>query len=120
MSPTHFLRRIGGTIMQGYQLTFFTQQDRVHKHLPLGQWLIKEAKRLGIRGATLFPATKGENLPSAQFFELTDQLVEITMSISKVESEIMFSRLREENINIFYLKFPIEFGMTNDVKRGII
>ena len=39
--------------MQGYQLTFFTQQDRMHGHVPLAQWLLAEAKQLGIRGATL-------------------------------------------------------------------
>ena len=33
--------------MQGHQLTFFTQQDRSHSGLPLGEWLLQEARRLG-------------------------------------------------------------------------
>ena len=30
--------------MQGFQLTFFTQQDRKRGHLPLGDWLVEEAR----------------------------------------------------------------------------
>jgi len=39
--------------MNGYQITFFTQQDRLIGNLPAGQWLLQEARRLGLRGATL-------------------------------------------------------------------
>ena len=42
--------------MQGYQLTFFTQQDRKHHTLPVAHWLLEEARALGISGATLIPA----------------------------------------------------------------
>lgn len=45
--------------MQGYQLTFFTQQDRKHGHLPLGEWLVQEARKLDIGGATLIAASEG-------------------------------------------------------------
>ena len=104
--------------MQGYQLTFFTQQDRRHGHLPLGQWLIEEARSLGISGATLIPAAEGfghgGKIRSAHFFELADQPLEVTMAVSEAELERLFARLQEEKINIFYLKFPIEFGMTGD------
>ena len=42
--------------MKGLQLTFFTQQDRRHGTLPLGEWLIQEARKLGVPGATLIAA----------------------------------------------------------------
>ena len=45
--------------MQGFQLTFFTQQDRNHKGRPLAKWLLEEARDIGIGGATLIPATEG-------------------------------------------------------------
>ena len=58
--------------MIGYQLTFFTQQDRKHDHMPLGEWLVQEARKLGIGGATLIVATEGfghdRKLHSAHFF----------------------------------------------------
>lgn len=31
--------------MNGYQLTFFTQQNRQHNHVPLGEWLVQAVMR---------------------------------------------------------------------------
>jgi len=102
--------------MQGYQLTFFTQQDRRHGNLPLAEWLIQEARRLGVAGATLIAATEGfghdRKLHSAHFFDLADQPIEVIMAISQEDAGRLFEKLREEKIDIFYIKAPIEFGMT--------
>lgn len=104
--------------MRGYQLTFFTQQDRKHGHQLLGEWLVEEADKLGIGGATMIAAMEGfgrdRKLRSACFFELVNQPVEITMAVSEPECKRLLQRLREEEINIFCIRAPIEFGMTND------
>lgn len=42
--------------MKGYQLTFYTRQDRSIQGQPLTQWLVEQAKNLGIQGATLLAA----------------------------------------------------------------
>jgi len=39
--------------MQGFKLTFFTQQDRSVHGQSLALWLLEQAKEIGIRGATL-------------------------------------------------------------------
>ena len=105
--------------MHGFQLTFFTQQSRKHDGLPLGERLLQEAHKLGIRGATLMTATQGfghdGNLHSAHFFELSDQSIEITMALSQADIELMFTRLREEEINVFFVKTPIEYGMSGEI-----
>ncbi len=102
--------------MQGYQLTFFTQQDRRDGNKPIGEWLMDQARALGIRGATLIAASEGfghqGKLHSAHFFELADQPIEVTMAVTEDEAERFFARLREEGVNLFYIKVPIEFGMT--------
>ena len=104
--------------MHGFQLTFFTQQDRMHRGVPLGQWLLAETQRLGIGGATLIPAAEGfgrdRHLRSAHFFELADQPLEVTIAVSEAEAELLLHRLQEEQINIFFVKAPIEFGMTGE------
>ncbi len=104
--------------MQGYQLTFFTQQDRRHGGLAVGEWLLQEARRLGARGATLFNASEGFGLDgkrhSAHFFELADQPVEVVMALSEADADRLFARLREEQLDIFYVKTHIEYGMTGD------
>jgi len=102
--------------MQGFQLTFFTQQDRRHGGKPLGEWLLAEAHRLGIGGATLLTGSEGYGhggkIHSAHFFELADQPVEVTMAVSAPEAERFFARLSEAGVKVFYAKTPIEFGTT--------
>lgn len=104
--------------MQGYQLTFFTTQDRRHGGLPLAEWLLQEARKLGIGGATLLAASEGfghdRKLHSAHFIELADQPVEVTMALGEADAERFFQRLRDERVRVFYVKAPIEFGVTGE------
>jgi PII-like signaling protein len=104
--------------MQGFQLTFFTQQDRRHGHTPMAEWLLLEARKLGLSGGTLVGAGEGfghdGKLHSAHFFELADQPVEVTIVASEADANRLFDRLREEKVNVFYVKAAIEFGMTGD------
>ncbi len=101
--------------MQGYQLSFFTQQDRSHKGQPLAHWLVEEARRLGIGGATLIPASEGfghhRRLHSAHFFELADQPLEVVMAVTAEEADRLLEHLRAEGVQVFYVKAPVEFGM---------
>lgn len=75
--------------MTGYQLTFFTQQDRRHGHHPLQQWLMELIQSMGIRGATMTAAQEGlgghHRLHSARFFDLADQPIEITVVVTEFE-----------------------------------
>lgn len=103
--------------MQGYQLSFFTEQNRKHQGIPLAEWLVQEARRLGVGGATVIAATEGfghhGKLHSAHFVELADQPVEVTLAVSAADAERFFARLAAEQIKVFYVKTPIEFGMSS-------
>lgn len=100
--------------MQGYQLTFFTQQNRAHRGRPLAEWLIEESRRMSIGGATLIAATEGfghhRKIHSAHFFDLADQPVEVVMVVQHDEAERFFERLKAERVQLFYVKTPVEFG----------
>jgi len=104
--------------MQGFQLSFFTQQNRRHGSQPLGEWLVAEARRLGISGATMLTGAEGfghdGKIHSVHFFELADQPVEVTMAVSAAESERLFARLAEAGVKVFYVKTPIEYGTTGE------
>jgi len=108
--------------MQGYQLTFFTQQNRQHGDSLLAGWLVEEAKILGIRGATLITATEGfghdGRFHSAEFFDLADQPLQVVMAVSAEEMRLLFARLEDEDVRVFYTKAPIEFGMTGKKRPG--
>ena len=105
--------------MLGYQLTFFTQQDRSHQGRPLAQWLVDEARAIGIGGATLIPAAEGfghdRKMRSVHFFELTEQPVQVILAVTEAECQRLLARIKEEGVNIFVIKTPIEFGMIGEL-----
>ncbi|NQD92609.1 DUF190 domain-containing protein [Pseudomonas sp. CrR25] len=100
--------------MQGYQVTFFTQQNRRHAGKMLADWLVHLAQELHLRGATLMSGVEGfghdGRLHSSHFFELADQPMEIRLALSEEECERLFARLEQEDIALFYVKTPVEFG----------
>jgi PII-like signaling protein len=100
--------------MQGYQLTFFTSQDRRHKGRQLGDWLVHAAQELGLRGATLVAAGEGfghhRRLHSVHFVELADQPLEVIMVLTQEECDRLFDRLNAEGVQVFFVKTPAEFG----------
>lgn len=104
--------------MKGYQITFFTQQDHKHKHKPLAEWLMLAARDLGLRGATVSCAAEGfglhRRIHSAHFFELADQPQEVVMAVTEDEVGRLFDMLEKENVHLFYVKTPVEFGMLGE------
>lgn len=104
--------------MQGYQITFFTQQDRRHKGKPLADWLVHLAQELGLSGATLISGNEGfghhGRLHSAHFFELADQPQEVVLAATAEETERLFERLKAEGVHLFYVKTPVEFGVLGE------
>ncbi|MGY1449931.1 DUF190 domain-containing protein [Pseudomonas chlororaphis] len=100
--------------MNGFLVIFFTQQNRRYHGKMLGDWLVDLANELGLRGATMSTAIEGfghtGRLHSAHFFELADQPIEVRLALTEEESARLFERLEDEDIALFYIKTPIEFG----------
>lgn len=104
--------------MHGYQITFFTHQDRRHKGKQLGDWLVHLAQEMDLGGATLLAGGEGfghhKKIHSAHFFELADQPVEVTMAVTAEQSERLFERLKAEGVHLFYVKTAVEFGVLGE------
>src|SRR5690349_234393 len=45
--------------MDGLFLRFYVHENRKHRHVLLYEWLLEEAKKLGIHGGTAFRAVAG-------------------------------------------------------------
>lgn len=105
-------------MQQGYQITFYTQQDRMHGSRPLAQWLIEEARQYGIRGATLTGALEGlghdGTIHTINLFDLSDQPVQVTLVVSHEEAERLLAHLADEKVRVFYVKAPVNFGMLGE------
>ena len=100
--------------MNGYQITFYFEQDQRHRGQPAGEWLLAVARELQLHGATLQAAAAGfgrsGRIHSAHFIELADRPMEFITVVTEVEAERLFARLRAEQAKLFYVKCPVEFG----------
>jgi PII-like signaling protein len=107
-----------GGPMKGLFLRFYVQENREHRHILLYEWLLEEAKKLGIQGGTAFRAVAGfghhGTLHFQHFFELAGDLtMQLDFLVSEEEAQRLLDVIRKEGIRVFYMKVPVEFGVLN-------
>ena len=101
--------------MNGTLLRFYVHENRKHGHIALYEWLLDQAKAMGIRGGSAFRAIAGFGRHGVRheehFFELAGDLtIEIEFAVTDEESERLLALLRREQVSVFYLRIPAEFG----------
>jgi PII-like signaling protein len=101
--------------MNGTILRFYIHENRTHRHIALFEWLLEQAKKLGIRGGSAFRAIAGFGrhgvLHEEHFLELAaDMTVEVEFVVTEDEAEGLLALLKKERISIFYARVPAEFG----------
>ena len=103
--------------MNGIYLKFYVHEHRRHHGILLYEWLLERAKRLGIHGGSAFRAIAGFGrhgvLHEDHFFELAGNLpVEVVFAVSDREAEQLLEVIEQEKVRVFYLKMPVEYGVT--------
>jgi PII-like signaling protein len=101
--------------MTGTIIRFYVHENRIHHHVALFEWLLEQAKRLGIHGGSAFRAIAGFGrhgiLHEQHFFELAAEMtVEVEFVVTEEEAEKLLALLRKERVAIFYARVPAEFG----------
>jgi PII-like signaling protein len=101
--------------MKGTLLRFYVHENRKHHHILLYEWLLEQAKKLGIHGGSAFRAIAGFGrhgiLHEEHFFELAGDLtVAIDFAVTDDEAERLLALIREQRIDTFYMRIPIDFG----------
>src|SRR5437764_15337054 len=86
----------------------------------LYEWLLEQAKKMGIHGGSAFRAIAGFGqhgiLHEEHFFELAGDLpVEIDFAVTDAEAEKLLALIDKEQIRIFYARIPIEFGVVGQL-----
>ena len=103
--------------MRGYQIVFHTRQDQKLGSGTVADWLLEQVKALK-GGATLLAAKEGlgrdHKIHSAGFFELSDQPIQVQMALSEQDAERLFANIKAAGLRIFYIKTPIEYGVTGE------
>jgi uncharacterized protein len=101
--------------MNGTLLRFYVHENRKYRHILLYEFLLEQAKRMGIHGGSAFRAIAGFGrhgiLHEEHFFELAGDLtVEIDFAVTEEEARRLLDYITAERISIFYVRMPIEFG----------
>jgi len=104
--------------MMGTYLKFYVHENRKHDHKLVYQWLLDQAKELGIQGASAYKAIAGfgrhGEMHEDYFFELAgDMPVEVVFAISDEEADQLLAKIRGEHLSLFYIRTPVEYGVTN-------
>lgn len=98
-------------------MTFYTQRSREYGGLPLANWIIEQAKDIGVRGATLLAAKEGfghdGRFHSDNYFDQEDQPQQVTMALTEAECKSMLARIADNGLRVFYTKAEVELGFTS-------
>jgi PII-like signaling protein len=102
--------------MQGYQVNFYTLQNRKHQHQPISEWLVDKAQMMGIRGATVLHGDESfgsdGRIHAARFFEQTEQPIIVVMVMTETQCDQFFELIRSSELRVFFTRTPVEFGYT--------
>jgi PII-like signaling protein len=104
------------TRTQGVYLPFFVHENRRHHGILLYEWLLEQAKKLGIHGGTAFRSIAGFGrhgvLREQHFFELAGDLtVRVDFVITFEEADRLLKLIETENLSLFFAELPAEFGL---------
>lgn len=103
--------------MNGYIVTFFTQQSRGQGDSTIAEWLVNTARQLGIRGATVQYGQEGfghdGRYHSESMFDLEDRPIQVVMVLTDEECGRLFEAIKQEGLAVFYTKTATEFGVTS-------
>ncbi|HEX5488648.1 MAG TPA: DUF190 domain-containing protein [Rhodanobacteraceae bacterium] len=103
----------------GVYLRFFVHENRRHHGVLLYDWLLSEARKLGLAGGTAFRSIAGYGrhgiTHEAHFLELAGQeTVRVDFVVTRDAADRMLQRVRTEKIELFYAILPAEFGTLGD------
>jgi PII-like signaling protein len=101
--------------MQNVYLKFYVTEKQHHKGIQLHDWVLEQAKELGIPGGSAFRAIAGYGrhgrMHEETFFELAGELpVQVEFVLSSEKADALLNALRAPNLNLFYVRYPVESG----------
>lgn len=104
--------------MKGTHLRFYTYENRHTHGEPTYEWLLEQARKLGIHGGSAFRAIAGYGrhgqLHEQHFFELAgEQPVLVEFIVDDAQARALFALLRQEGQALFYARLPAEYGIAN-------
>ncbi|MGD9787519.1 MAG: DUF190 domain-containing protein [Sulfuricellaceae bacterium] len=102
--------------MPGTFLRFYVHENRRHNGILLYDWLLQEAKRIGINGGSAYRAIAGFGrhgvMHEAHFFELAGDLpIVVEFLLTAEEADSLLASLKQASLQLFYVRQQVEFGV---------
>jgi PII-like signaling protein len=96
-------------------LKFYVTEGHRHKGELMHEWLLEQAKKLGIPGGSAYRAIAGfgrhGHLHEETFFELAGELpVQVEFVLDAAHADRLLEELRQQQLNLFFVRFPVESG----------
>ncbi len=96
-------------------LSFYVSEKQHHAGKPLYEWLLEEAKSLGVHGGSAFRAIAGfgrhGKMHEETFFELAGELaVKVEFIIDDALAAKLLGKIRGQSMKIFYVQQPVQVG----------
>ncbi|MGC2165023.1 MAG: DUF190 domain-containing protein [Gallionella sp.] len=98
------------------QLTFYVSSKQHHDGKLFYEWLLEEARALGVHGGSAFHAIAGfgrhGRLHEETFFELAGELaVQVVFILDDELTEQILSRVHTQGLDVFYVKHAVNAGV---------
>lgn len=104
--------------MPAQLLIFYLAEQQRHQGVLAYEWLLDVAQRLQLPGGSAFQAIAGfgrhGQRHDAYFFELAGDLpVAVHFVLTVAEAEQLLARIQAEGLDWFYLRLPVQCGLTS-------
>jgi len=98
-------------------LSFYVSEKQHHADMPLYEWLLEEAKAMGVHGGSAFRAIAGfgrhGKMHEETFFELAGELaVKVEFILDESLAEQLLGKLHDQKLKVLYLRSPVQMGTT--------
>lgn len=102
--------------MQSVYLKFYLTEKQRHDGRLLYEWLLEEAKKLGVPGGSVFRAIAGfgrhGRMHEESFFELAGELpVQVEFVLDALLADRLLEMLRANGLKLFYVRYAVEAGV---------
>ena len=96
-------------------LSFYISEKQHHAGMPMYEWLLEEAKSLGVHGGSAFRAIAGfgrhGRMHEETFFELAGELaVKVEFIVDDALAEQLLEKIRSQGLKLFHVRQRVQTG----------
>ena len=103
-------------MVSGERIYFYVREGQRHKGLLLYEWMLREARSLGLSGGTAIQSLAGfgrHGWHEAHFFEESGELPVLCIFVgTTAQVDTLVQAVADAGLSVFYSRHPVQFGIT--------